>query len=304
MTQIAQRRGTARLLVIGAAVLWGTTGTAQALGPAAADPRAVGAVRIIVGGLALLALSAAGGGLRRHALRAAPRAALGAGALAVAAYQVCFFSAVARTGVAVGTVVGIGSAPAFTGIIGWLVRRERPEPGWGIATSLAVAGAALLVLAGGDLDTDPVGILLALGAGLSYAVYTVGGKHLLDAGLDASTSMAVLFAAGGVLLLPVALAVGAPWLLEVEGLAMVLWLGLGATAGAYVLFGRGLARLPASSVATLSLAEPLTAAALGLLVLGERPGVWGLAGGGLVLAGLVLLAVRPLLTSGRVPSRR
>jgi drug/metabolite transporter, DME family len=296
--------GVARLLVVGAAVLWGTTGTAQALGPAASDPRAVGAIRIIVGGVALLGLAAGSGALRWAAVRDAPRLALIAAAIAIATYQVCFFAAVARTGVAVGTVVGIGSAPAFTGAIGWLARRERPEPGWGPATLLAVAGAAMLVLAGGAVAIDPVGIVLALGAGLSYAAYTVGGKRLLDAGMDPTAAMAVIFCAGGVLLVPVAVTVGAPWLTEPRGLAMALWLGLAATAVAYVLFGRGLAHLPASSVATLSLAEPLTAGALGLLVLGERPGAWGYAGAGLVLAGLVLLSLRPLLASDRVPTRR
>ena len=59
------------------------------------------------------------------------------------------------------------------------------------------------------------------------------------------------------------------------------------------LFARGLERLGAGETATLTLAEPLTAAALGAIVLGERPGLAAAAGAGLVLAGLNLLALRP-----------
>jgi hypothetical protein len=60
---------------------------------------------------------------------------------------------------------------------------------------------------------------------------------------------------------------------------------------AYVLFSRGLALVPTSTAVTLSLAEPLTAAALGIVVLGERPSATGLLGAGLVLSGLAVLAV-------------
>jgi DME family drug/metabolite transporter len=67
------------------------------------------------------------------------------------------------------------------------------------------------------------------------------------------------------------------------------------TALAYVLFARGLRRLTPGETATLTLAEPLTATGLGVLVLGERPGAVAVAGAALVLAGLLALAL---------PSRR
>jgi drug/metabolite transporter, DME family len=70
-------------------------------------------------------------------------------------------------------------------------------------------------------------------------------------------------------------------------------LGALPTALAYTLFARGLKRIGAGETATLTLAEPVTAAALGFLVLGERPGAAALVGAALVLAGLMLLALRP-----------
>ncbi len=101
------------LLVVAAAVLWGTTGTTQALGPDDTTPLTVGTVRILLGGVALLALVLArpGGPGQVRALRhRRQRGALLVGAVAVAAYQVAFFAGVDRAGVALGTVVGIGSA--------------------------------------------------------------------------------------------------------------------------------------------------------------------------------------------------
>jgi drug/metabolite transporter, DME family len=82
------------------------------------------------------------------------------------------------------------------------------------------------------------------------------------------------------------------WLASRDGLAMAVWLGAVPTALAYLSFAHGLRLLPASEVAALTLAEPGTAAALGAIVLGERPGAPAVAGIALVIAGLAVLALR------------
>ncbi|MFQ5437137.1 MAG: EamA family transporter, partial [Anaerolineae bacterium] len=63
-TLTKQQTRTGPLLVIAAAILWGTTGTSQALAPAAATPLTIGALRLAIGGLALLGLALANGRLR------------------------------------------------------------------------------------------------------------------------------------------------------------------------------------------------------------------------------------------------
>ena len=92
-------------MVLAAGMLWGTTGTAQAFAPAGATPLAVGAVRLAIGGAALLVLAVARRKLRPSGWPWRPTLLLVA---TIALYQVCFFAAVARTGVAVGTVVRVG----------------------------------------------------------------------------------------------------------------------------------------------------------------------------------------------------
>jgi DME family drug/metabolite transporter len=275
------------LLIVGAAILWGTTGTAQDLGDVAASPVAVGTIRILLGG-ALLAVFALGSGRPTG-----PWTAYVVGTLAVAGYQASFFAAVDRAGVALGTLVAIGSGPVFTGVVALVASAERPVPRWYPATGLAVVGCGLLLAPGGDSELDAVGLALALGAGLSYAVYTVAAKAVLDRGVPGPTVMATFFLGGALLLLPALLVADTDGLLSGRGIGMELWLGIGTTAVSYVLFSAGLQRLRSSTVATLSLTEPLTAALLGVIVLGERPGAIAALGAAVLRSGLVVFSTEP-----------
>ncbi len=288
----------ARTHVLIAAVLFGTTGTAQALGPTI-DPVAVGSARIVVGAalLALIALAAQrmrrGIAAKRHT---GGRRLILLSGFFVAAYQLGFFAAVADTGVAVGTVVAIGSGPAFAGLFARVFAGERPAPRWYAATGLAAAGVCVMVLGAGAGEVSLPGVGLALLAGAGYAGYAVAGKRLMDDGRTPEATMATVFGMGAVLLLPVLVVTDTGPLLTTEGAALALYLGALPTAVAYVLFARGLERIGAGETATLTLAEPVTAAALGFVVLGESPGAAAVAGGALVLAGLAVLALRPAPT--------
>lgn len=277
-------------LVLAAAVCWGTTGTAQAFAPAGATPLAVGAVRLAIGGTALLWLALGRRRLHRGNWRPAPTAAA---IIGIALYQICFFAAVRATGVAAGTVVAIGSAPILAGLIGLIFLGERPTLRWMVATLFAVAGCTLLVAGGGELTINPVGILLALGAGGSYAAYSAASKSLLRSHHPDAVN-AVAFFGGALLLAPLLLFVDLSWLATPRGLAVALELGLVATTLAYVLYLRGLTLIPTATAVTLALMEPLVAATLGVVVLGERltPVAW--AGVALLLAGLAILTVRRL----------
>ena len=279
----------ARLHVLSAALLFGTTGTAQAVGPLV-PPVVVGASRIVFGAALLLVFALLA---RRLKVGASPGLVLLSG-VSVAVYQATFFVAIADTGVAVGTVVAIGSAPAFAGLLARAFTGERLDWRWGAATGLACLGVCLLVLGGGaGGEVSAPGVALALVSGAGYAGYAVAGKRMLDSGGTPEGVMAAVFSVGGVLLLPVLVFGPSGGLATPAGAALVLYLAAVPTAVAYILFARGLERIGASETATLTLAEPVTAALLGVVVLGERPGAAAAAGAALVLAGLGLLALRP-----------
>ncbi|WP_067463142.1 DMT family transporter [Actinomadura macra] len=291
--------------ILAAASLWGTTGTVRTFADGASSV-SVGAVRIVLGGLVLLALAsltrrggARGAELRRLLAQRRSRPLILLGAAAIAVYQTAFFVAVARTGVAAGTVVTIGSAPAFTGLVGFVARRSAPSGRWALATAGAVGGCVALIGGGRDAGIEPAGVALALLSGLSYAVYATVASALITRGEDDRAVAGALFAAAGVILLPVLLAWPAGWLLTWPGALTALYLGVVTTGGGYVLFTRGLRTAPATTATTLTLAEPAVAAVLGTAVLGERLGAVAL--GGLALLAASLLAL--VLPAG-VPRKR
>jgi DME family drug/metabolite transporter len=275
----------ARLLLIFAGMCFGTTGTAQALGPDSASSLTIGAVRIAIGATLLLLASV---GRDRGTLPTGMASRWWIAGAGMAAYQLTFFAGVRVTGVALGTVIALGSAPALTGIFGWLLAGEKPSRLWGSATGMAVVGVALL--AGGSAEVHIGGVLLALGAGASYAAFAVASKELLSAGVSVEYAMARIFGLGAVLLIPILIVGDLSWVLTFSGLQMAFWLGMVPTAIAYLAYASGLRSVRAHEASTLILAEPITATLLGAIVLGERPAFIAWVGAGIIFAGLVLLA--------------
>lgn len=277
------------LAVVGAAVLFGTTGTSQELGPDGTTPLGVGTLRIVVGSVALwcfarrlpsIAL------LRRH-LRWFLLGGLGVGI-----YQPAFFAGTARAGVALATVVALGSGPVFAGLIGWGVFRARPSRRWVAATSISVTGGALLVVAGttaGTVRVDALGVGAALTAGAGYALYAIASKVLIVGGVDSTVSLAWPFTLGALALVPFAAREPLDWATTSPGVVMLAHLGVLTVGLAYVLYGWGLRTLDTATAVTLTLAEPLTAALLAVIVLGERLPPLGWVGAALVVAGLAVL---------------
>ncbi|MEV6860496.1 EamA family transporter [Streptosporangium subroseum] len=316
-----------KLAVVGAAVLWGTAGTAGLL-VAGVDPVSLAAARLVIGGLVLAI--AAGPAMRSAASRrigtppvplrtGTPPVPLRTGtpptwfrpgslapaslrlgtllpaAVAVAAYQLCYFAAVSRTGVAIGTVVAIGSGPVFTGLLSWMLDRVPPTRRWAGATAVAITGCAVLTGGGGEARAD--GILLALLGGLLYAFYAVTAARVISGGASSDAVMGVMFGGAAVVMVPVLLWTGTGWLAEPRGLLTALYLGCATTALAYFLYGRGLRTTPVATAATLALAEPAVAALLGVAVLGERLTLVSVAG--LLLLGASLVAVALPERAGR-----
>lgn len=279
--------------VLLAASFWGTTGTVRTFAPDGTSSVSVAALRMVLGGLMLagVVLATARGDLRR--LLRAPRALpmLGAGALAMIVYQTAFFVAAGRTGVAVATVVTIGSSPAFTGLIGVLARRSRVDARWLLATAGAVAGCTALVLGGRGAGVEPVGIGLALLSGFAYAIYATLSSVLITRGERDRCVVAALFGLSGLVSLPVLLLDSPGWLVTGTGPVIALYLGVVATGGAYLLFARGLRTTPATTATTLTLAEPAVASVLGVAVLGEHLGPLALSGLGFLAASLIVLVV-------------
>ena len=273
--------------VVVGACLWGTTGSVFALAPSSASSLSVGSMRLLVGAAGLMGIAASSGMRRSVNLFTHPPLYLAG--LAMAAYQPLFFTGVDRTGVAVGTTIAIGSAPILTGLFAWISFGASPSIEWGRATVIAISGVAVLLLSAAvEPSLDFSGAVMCLGAGASYAVYAVATKSI--AHLDTPQRIAATtFAIAALTLVPVLVTTDVSWLGTASGFAVAIWLGIGATTVAYLLFTSGLRRVTAPTAATLSLAEPVTAAGLAFVLLSERPPLPGWAGALLVAIGLGLM---------------
>lgn len=289
---------TGTLAVLAAAVLWGTTGTAATFAPGV-GPLAIGAAAMGLGGL--LQAATAHRGLRAH--RAALRGRRGLvllGGAAVAVYPLAFYASMHLAGVAVGTVVSLGSAPLAAALVERVVDGRRLSRRWLAAAAVGLAGVVLLCAAqavGGDgaagdgTGAGALGVGLGLVAGVTYALYSWVAARLMAGGVPSRAAMGAVFGAGGALLLPVLAATGAPLLASWGNAAVGAYLALVPMFAGYVLFGWGLAGVAASTATTLTLLEPAVAAVLAVLVVGERLPAAGWAGVALVVAGLAVLTL-------------
>ena len=275
------------LCILGAAALFGTTGTVLANGPLGVDPVTAGVVRLLIGGAGLAVLS------YRHFRRVLFHFKLAVlGSAGVGAYQLCFFYSTRHAGVAVATVITIGSSPLFARLIGALRRRPAPHRLWYLAALILSIGLAFLSSAqDSKSDIEVVGVLAALIAGLSYAVYTECAAVLIEQKLDSTAVMGVLFLGAGVFTSPFLLFRPVAWIVTQRGVVMLAYLGIVTLTLAYVAFGKGLKQLVPTTVVMLTLLEPVVATLLAFFVLHETVSGQAWVGMLLVLVGLPIIAI-------------
>lgn len=282
------RTSFAPFMILFAAMLWGTVGTAKTFAPDGVDSISIGAMRLLVGGVVLLIVA---GLMGKMTLKGWPLKPVLLAALSMALFQPFFFNAVSLTGVAVGTVTAIGSAPVFSGMIEWIVFKTRPAGVWWASTLLAVVGCIILMFNTSAVTADPLGILSALGAGISFASFTILNSQLVKAHHPIA-SAAVIFSTSALMLLPFIFMYDSSWLLDSDGALVALHIGVLATGVAYYLFAAGLRHVKSSTAVTLSLAEPLTASLLGVFLVGEILDTWSWVGLIMLLMGIALLVLQ------------
>jgi DME family drug/metabolite transporter len=221
-------------------------------------------------------------GKRRPAGRAAWTRIAVTGVLS-ALFQGCYFAAIAMTSVSLATLVTIGGTPVIVAVVEGVTRRRALGRSGVVTMVLALSGLGLLVgFPGGGLSEAAVlaGTSLSLGSAAGFAAVTLLGG-LPVAGLGDLAVNGYGFLLGGVMLVPIA---------AVTAAGLLLVLALAPTAVAYVMYYRGLRTAPASTAALVTLLEPLTAAVLAAVLLGDRLSATGIAGAVVLLAAVVRAA--------------
>jgi DME family drug/metabolite transporter len=288
--EVTRREGLTLLTI--AALTWATIGVAVSAlyGVAETNPFSVGLLRLAVASPALLLLSRVLVGPDFWRVRRQHMLMMGVIGAAFAGYQLCYFAAIPRIGVAAAVMINICSAPIFTAVLAGIFLRERLTLVIGLALVGSIGGTALLV-GGAPQATGPelwVGAALALGAGLCYSLVALAGK-VVAPHYHPLQPITVAFTLGALLLLPPALAGGLVLDYPPVGWGLIVYLGVVPTALAYGLYLRGLRAVPATVAAIVTLLEPLGSTVLAVLLLGERLTGTGVAGAALLLASMAVL---------------
>lgn len=219
--------------------------------------------------------------------------ALNAGGFFVLVYAVAQLlpSGIASTVMATSPLALIG--------FGWMLLGQRPRV-LSLAGALAgVAGVAVMLYGGGSA-VDPLGLLAAVAAMLLSAVGYVLATRWGD--VDVLSSTAWQLVAGGLLVLPFAVAVeGGPPALDAAAVAGFAYVSLVATALAYLAWFAGMRRLGPAVVGLVGLLNPVAGVALGALVAGEALSARQFVGLAIVLVGI---AVGQTARGGRRPADR
>ena len=282
------------LCIVFASFLWGTTGVSATFAPEV-GALAIGAAAMGVGGLlqTLFALQP----LRRNLTQLYQHKKYCLiGGLAVAIYPLAFYSSMRLAGVTIGTVISIGAAPILSFLIEMIMDKARLRLRWLLATTLGLIGIALLCLADtkalSPLQSNPNvtgGILLGLLAALTYSIYSWAARRLIQRNLPARAAMGSIFGLGGLLLMPVLFFTGSDFLNSWQNLAVGTYMALVPMFLGYLCFGYGLAQVQASTAVTITLLEPVIAAVLAVLIVGERLPILGWSGIVLIIACLLCI---------------
>jgi len=275
--------------IVLAAVLWGTLGPAARLALRdGVEPLELGFWRALIGG-ALFAAHA----LVQRRTRLAPRdlpAVGGFALIGVAVFYVSYFRAVNAGGAALAAIL-LYTAPAWVALASALWLQERLTARTAAALALTLGGVALVALGtgagAGGVRIGGAAVAWGLVAGFAYAVYYLFGKRYF-ARYDAPTVLAYALPAGALALLPAVrfTAKGTTTWIVLAFIAVV------PTYLAYLVYGLGLRRLPATRAATVATLEPVVAAVLAYAVWGEALRPLGYVGAVLVLAGVLVIATQ------------
>lgn len=276
------------------AILWGSSFVGVKLAVAEIPPLTLGFVRAVLAALALAAYAAASGVRLRLPRRDLVLLTI-LGALGIGWFYVGTNLGIQLASATNAALLNL-PAPALAAVGAWLFLEERIGPARVAGVAIALGGAIFLTVrtaqeaAGGVL----AGNLFLLSAMFAWTAYTLLGRRWLGRWAPAA-SVAWIMITGALVLAPAAaveLAVDGLPRVSAQGLLVTLYLGLGCTALAYVIWNHGLAVLGATRTAVYLYLLPVVTVAVAIPVLGERPSVDVLAAGLVVLAGTYLVARR------------
>lgn len=288
-------------------IVWGSTFVVTKAAVRDIPPMTLAALRFLIAAGVLLPIAAARGGLSRLP-RPVPLLSLTLMSLSGIVIFTVGFNVALAYGSAVQGALIFALVPAAVAIAAVIGLKEALSMRRIAGIALSVVGVALVVSAGergGDAPQPLLGALVMLGAIVAWSVYTVLAKRLAAA--DQIVVIAGVSAIGVLILLPLAafeLQRSAWTTPSAQAWSGVLFLGLVASAAAYIVYSRVLQVLDASLVGVYSNLDPIVGVLMAVLFLGENLHLGQIVGGAIAFAGMWLATVEGGVREGTRSARR
>ena len=289
----------ATLLVLAAGILWGTMGLfVRPLTELGLSSLQIAAGRFLAAGVIYaIILTIRNPRLWRVHVRDIPLF-LGLGIVSVAFFTVCYFTSIQMMSMSTAAIL-LYTSPIWVMLMSIAVFKEKLSARKVAALVLAFAGCVCVSGLGGSVSA--LGVLIGLGSGIGYALYSIIGTFALRKYDSLTvTTYAMLIAGVATLLVcdPASLAstlgsTSTPLLGSTAiSLAFLVAMGIVTAAAPYLLYTLGLKRAGASRAAILATIEPITATILGTAVFGEALTALSIIGIVCVVAAIVILNVK------------
>lgn len=218
---------------------------------------------------------------------------IGTGLVSIVFFSYCYFRNVEVSSAAVAAIL-MYTSPIFVTLLSALFFKEKLTKTKLLALILAIIGCALVSgIAGGIATPSVTGILLGLGSGIGYALYSIFGRFALDKGYSPFmvTAMTFTFACVGVLPFIHITELTARLISEPKYILLALAMGLIGSCTPFALYTLGLRYMEASKAAILATLEPIVTALVGTFFYKEPIDLFIIAGIIMVLVGGILCSV-------------
>lgn len=225
---------------------------------------------------------------------------VGTGILSIVFFNWCYFTAIEELSLSVAVIL-LYTGPAFVAVLSWIFFGEPITRRKISALFLTLIGCGLVikVVPIGNQQISLFGLLVGLGSGFGYALYSIFGKHALKK-YHSLTVITYTFVFASAVMLPFSgLTIEAEQVQSVNTWMLILGLGLLPTALAYLLYTLGLSQIESSRASITATIEPVVATLIGVLIFDEVLTGFQLIGMILVLGAVVLIQLkRERLPSG------
>lgn len=218
---------------------------------------------------------------------------LGTGILSIVFFNWCYFTAIKEVSLSVAVML-LYTGPAFVVLLSRIFFKESLNRRKIVALFLTLSGCVFVVrlFPVSDLTISFYGILIGLGSGFGYALYSIFGKAALKK-YSSLTIISYTFVVAAVALIPISgITIDANLLASTGVWWSIIGLGLLPTALAYLLYTNGLSMIESGKASITATIEPLVATAIGVFLYEEVLTFFQLLGFLLIIGAVVLIQRR------------